>query len=184
MNTVAGPSPWWATVVIVVVPLVIIAAAELDERLRQRESPLRRAVDILRNWMLPAFAVWAIAVPVVGLDNDSLIPTVAASFLLVSTTAVVLVVLKLVVGGIGERRRGRRATCPTAPTCGPTNSCSPHRRMGSCRVLCGVWTCPQRLRALGVTSLIISFALQDTLSGLASGMLLLSDPPISNRRLD
>jgi small-conductance mechanosensitive channel/CRP-like cAMP-binding protein len=33
------------------------------------------------------------------------------------------------------------------------------------------------LTALGVTSLVVSFALQDTLSGLASGMLLLSDQP-------
>ncbi|MDG1267047.1 MAG: mechanosensitive ion channel [Ilumatobacter sp.] len=176
MNTVAGPSPWWATVVIVVVPLVIIAAAELDERLRQRESPLRRAVDILRNWMLPAFAVWAIAVPVVGLDNDSLIPTVAASFLLVSTTAVVLVVLKLVVGGIGERRREEERPVPQLLLAAPRIAV----------VLVAGWTLvgsvwgvdlSSALAALGVTSLIISFALQDTLSGLASGMLLLSDPP-------
>lgn len=109
MNTVAGPNPWWATVVIVAVPLIIIAAAELDERLRQRESPLRRAVTILRNWTLPAFAVWTIAVPVVGLQNDSLIPTIAASFLVVSTTAAVLVVLRVVIDGIGERRQIGRA---------------------------------------------------------------------------
>jgi CRP-like cAMP-binding protein len=33
------------------------------------------------------------------------------------------------------------------------------------------------MTALGVTSLVVSFALQDTLSGLASGLLLLSDSP-------
>ena len=176
MNTVAGPSPWWATVVIVVVPLVIIAAAELDERLRQRESPLRRAVDILRNWMLPAFAVWAIAVPVVGLDNDSLIPTVAASFLLVSTTAVVLVVLKLVVGGIGERRREEERPVPQLLLAAPRIAVV---LIAGWALVGSVWgvDLSSALAALGVTSLIISFALQDTLSGLASGMLLLSDPP-------
>jgi hypothetical protein len=73
VNTVAGASALWATVVIVVVPLVIIAAAEVDERLRQRESPLRSAVAILRNWTLPAFSVWAIARPVLGLEDDGVI---------------------------------------------------------------------------------------------------------------
>ena len=176
MNTVAGPNPWWATVVIVAVPLVIIAAAELDERLRQRESPLRRAVTILRNWTLPAFAVWAVAVPVIGLDNDSLIPTVAASFIVVSTTAVVLVVLKLVVGGIGERRRAADRPVPQLLLAAPRIAVL---LIAAWALVGSVWgvDLSSALAALGVTSLVISFALQDTLSGLASGMLLLSDPP-------
>ncbi len=112
MNTVAGTNPWWATVVIVLVPIVIIAAAELDERLRQRESPLRRAVTILRNWALPAFAVWAIAVPVLGLQADGVLPTTAASFLVLSVTAAALVVLRVVVDGVAERRRAADQPVP------------------------------------------------------------------------
>ena len=46
-------------------------------------------------------------------------------------------------------------------------------------LIAGVWQVDlsAALTALGVTSLIISFALQDTLSGLAAGILLLSDQP-------
>jgi len=46
-------------------------------------------------------------------------------------------------------------------------------------LLSGVWdiNLSGLLTALGVTSLVVSFALQDTLSGLASGFLLLSDQP-------
>jgi hypothetical protein len=46
-------------------------------------------------------------------------------------------------------------------------------------LIAGVWgvDLSAALTALGVTSLVISFALQDTLSGLASGALLLSDAP-------
>ena len=46
----------WALVVALVLPLSIVAAGELDERLRQRQSPLRPAVEVLRNFALPLLA--------------------------------------------------------------------------------------------------------------------------------
>ena len=170
--------------VIVVVPLVIIAAAELDERLRQRESPLRRAVDILRNWMLPGVCgVGRLRCRSSASITIHSSPTVAASFLLVSTTAVVLVVLKLVVGGIGEQSSGRRATCPTAPTCGPTNSCSPHRRMGSCRVCVG---CGPVLSACGIGRDVAHHLICSPrhIERSCVGHVVAQRSPISNRRLD
>ena len=44
-------------------------AAELEERLRQSESPMRAAVLTLRNWVLPFFAAWALLVPVLGVED-------------------------------------------------------------------------------------------------------------------
>ena len=64
-------SLFWAIVVIVVVPLAVLGAAEFDERLRQRDSPLRSAMSIVRTWALPAFAVWAVLRPVLGRTEDS-----------------------------------------------------------------------------------------------------------------
>ena len=176
MNTVAGTNPWWATFVIVVVPIVIIAAAELDERLRQRESPLRSAVTVLRNWTLPAFAVWAIAVPVLGFATDLVIPTVAATVVVLSVAVAALVVLRVVIDGIGERRRATDQPVPQLLLAAPRIVLI---LVAAWILIAGVWgvDLSSALAALGVTSLVISFALQDTLSGLASGMLLLSDQP-------
>jgi small-conductance mechanosensitive channel len=176
VNTVAGASALWATVVIVVVPLVIIAAAEVDERLRQRESPLRSAVAILRNWTLPAFSVWAIARPVLGLEDDGVISIVAATVVVISVTAAALVVLRLVIDGIRGRRRATDRPVPQLLLAVPRIVVL---LVAAWLLIAGVWgvDLSSALAALGVTSLVISFALQDTLSGLASGMLLLSDQP-------
>lgn len=176
MNPVVATNPWWAAAVIVIVPLVIIAAAELDERLRQRESPLRRAVTVLRNWTLPAFAVWVIMVPVLGRSNNSLIPTVSGSLLVLSIAAASLIVLRVVVDGIAERRRAVDEPVPQLVLAVPRIALV---LVAAWMLVGGVWgvDLSSALAALGVTSLVISFALQDTLSGLASGMLLLSDQP-------
>ncbi len=176
MNPVSGVNPWWAAVIILVVPIVIIAASELDERLRQRESPFRDAVSILRTWTLPAFAIWAIAVPVLGAEPDAFIPTVAASIMVVTITWAALVVLRVVVGRIRERRRAADQPVPQLLLAAPRIVVI---IAGAWILIGSVWgvDLSAALAALGVTSLVISFALQDTLSGLASGMLLLSDQP-------
>ena len=176
MNTVAGTNPYWATVMIIVVPAVIIVAAELDERLRQRESLLRPAVTVLRNWTLPAFAVWAIAVPVLGFATDRVVPTLAATVMVISITVAALIVLRVVVDGIRERRRAADEPVPQLLLATPRILLI---LVAAWILLAGVWgvDLSSALAALGVTSLVISFALQDTLSGLASGMLLLSDQP-------
>ena len=176
MNDVTGAT-WWAGVVILVVPLLIIVAAEFDERLRQRESTLRPAVTVIREWGLPFFAVWAVLVPVLGVDNDNIAVQVAASGMVLAIAIAVLRVIQALIASYQSRPRlpGTRA--------------APQLLLAVPRIVTlivagwllidGVWgvDLSAALTALGVTSLVISFALQDTLSGLASGMLLLSDQP-------
>ena len=169
----------WTVVVILVVPLLVIGAAELDERLRQRDSPLRGAVSIVRTWALPAFAIWAVLRPVLGRDAHSLGVQSAATALVVALGAAGLHILRIVMARISDRPR-RDGTGPV-----------PQLLLALPRILVlltivwvlisGVWGVDLSglLTALGVTSLVVSFALQDTLSGLASGFLLLSDQPFS-----
>lgn len=178
MSEYGGTSAFWAVVVIVVVPVAVIATAELDERLRQRESSLRRAVGVLRSWGLPFFAIWALLVPVLGGDDDAFAVRVASTGLLLSIAAALSRVVNIGIDAARTRSQlpGRRGVpellllLPRLAVILATGWI----------LLESVWgvNLSAALTALGVTSLIVSFALQDTLSGLASGLLLLSDQPI------
>jgi small-conductance mechanosensitive channel/CRP-like cAMP-binding protein len=170
-------SLFWAIVVIVVVPLAVLGAAEFDERLRQRDSPVRSAMSIVRTWALPAFAVWAVLRPVLGRSEGSFSVQLAATALFVALGAATLRLLKFVTATISSRKREAGH--------GPVPQlllAVPRITVISVLVwvlLTNVWGVDLSglLAALGVTSLVVSFALQDTLSGLASGFLLLSDQP-------
>lgn len=167
----------WALIAIVVVPMAVLAAAEVDERLRQRNSTLRGAVGILRKWALPIFALWVVMVPVLGRPSDSLGVRLVTTALVLVLAAFALQVLRVLVSRLaGRPRSDGRGPVPQLLLAVP--------RILTLLVvgwvlLANVWgvDLSAALTALGVTSLVVSFALQDTLSGLASGFLLLSDQP-------
>ncbi|MGB0114909.1 MAG: mechanosensitive ion channel family protein [Ilumatobacteraceae bacterium] len=169
---------WISTMLLVfLVPLLVIATSELDERLRQRDSPLRRPLSAVRLWVLPVFALWAITRLVLDLDPDHFIAVALATLLVIGLAIAATRLLAVGVDSI----RGR----PRADGRGPV----PQLMLALPRILLllvigwlllgVVWgvDLSAALTALGVTSLVVSFALQDTLSGLASGFLLLSDQP-------
>ena len=167
----------WAVVVVIVVPLAVIAASEADERLRQRESALRGALSMLRMWALPFFAVWAVLVPVLSLDEESVGVRIAATGLILAVAIAAQRVLRVVINRIRHRPTSdERGSVPQLLLALPRIAIVLFT-MGF--LLGGVWGVDLSavLTTLGVTSLVVSFALQDTLSGLASGMLLLSDQP-------
>lgn len=167
----------WAATFIVVLPLVILAATEAEERLRQRQSPLRRPLVIARNWVLPAFALWSLLVPVLDVDTSSPVVIVVATWLAVAVIVVVLAVIGVVIDKVrGRTDDGGRQAVPQLLLALPRLAVF---IVGGAIIVGGIWgvNLSAALTALGVTSLIVSFALQDTLSGLASGVLLLGDQP-------
>lgn len=168
---------FWAVLVIVVVPVAVLAAAELDERLRQRDSAVRTAVGVLRSWVLPILAAWIVLVPVLGVDTEQWYVRFVASALVVSAAIAALALLRTVLAGITTRRRAAgRGAVPQLLLALPRLVLLLVVVWMLLRVVWGV-DLSAALTALGVTSLVVSFALQDTLSGLASGFLLLSDQP-------
>ncbi len=107
----SDPAAVWALILVVVLPVVIIGAAELEERLRQRDSALTPVVSILRAWTVPFFAAWALTRGLFGLSSDSLFIDVVGTGLLLSAAAAGLAVVRLGVNWLktwGEESDERR----------------------------------------------------------------------------
>ncbi len=176
-DLLSDPAAAWALILVVVLPVVIIGTVEFEERLRQRDSTLTPVVSILRAWTIPFFAAWALVRGLFGFADDNLITILLGTGLLISTTAAALAAVRVIVKwlkswGEAEDRRGIPQLLLALPRVAVLI-------IAGWLLIDGVWgvDLSAALTALGVTSLVISFALQDTLSGLASGALLLADAP-------
>ncbi len=173
------PAAMWAIGLTVLLPLLILAFGELGERLRQSDSPFQGTVSLVRSWFLPLFAVWILATAVVEIDRDQPAVRWLATAVVGVATIALLSLLRALVSVIRTRSM--------APG---------HRKVPELLFLLprlvvlltafwlllqGIWDVDlsNLATALGVGSLVVSLALQDTLSGLASGFLLLGDRPFS-----
>ena len=165
----------WAALLVIALPIVIIGAGELEERLRYRDSRFLPAVSILRTWILPLFAAWAVLAALLG--TNAFATRVVGSALLLAITAAVLAVLRVIIDWVRSRpREGGRRQLPRLLLAVPRLLVI---LVAAWLLVVGVWDLDlsSLLTALGVTSLVVSVALQDTLSGIASGFLLMSDHP-------
>jgi small-conductance mechanosensitive channel len=167
----------WSAALIIGLPALIIAAGELQERLRQRGSALERPVATLRNWVLPLATLWALVVLVLGFSREAFFVRVLATVTLVALTTAILQLVSY-----GTDRWKKRSDIPGVRQVPQLLLMLPRLfvlLVVGWFLLVVVWNVDLSgaLAALGVTSLIISLALQPTLSSLASGLLLLGDRP-------
>jgi small-conductance mechanosensitive channel/CRP-like cAMP-binding protein len=168
-----------AAVLILVLPALILATGELQERLRLRGSPLEEPVATLRNWILPLVALWTLLVWVFDVDASNLFVRLVATGVLVAVTVAVLQVIRYF-----TNRARQRSSIPGVRHVPQLVLMLPRLIViiaAGWILFTAVWNVDLSglFAALGVTSLIISLALQDTLSGLASGLLLLADRPFN-----
>jgi len=169
----------WAAIIIVLLPLLVIGTREFEERLRQRDSEFRDAVSTMRVWVVPMVTIWVLGRALFDLSDDNPLLQLLGSAILIASAIAAASALRVVVAWLADQpaRTGRRPI--------------PRLILALPRLLlilatlwfliAGVWgvDLSAALTALGVTSLVISFALQDTLSGIASGFTLLADQPFS-----
>lgn len=167
----------WAALLIVALPVLIIIAGEAQERLRQRGSVLEHPVATIRNWVLPLAAAWALIVLVFEADSESIVVQVLSTALIIATTVASVQILRWA----ADRAR-ERSLIPGVRRIPELLLTLPRLivfLVAGWILFDTIWNVDLTglLAALGVSSLIISLALQPTLSGLASGLLLLADKP-------
>ena len=179
MTTFDASNVLLAAIVIVVLPALIIGVGEVEERLRQRDSSFQSPVAIVRVWVVPLAAVWMLLRTLFDVDADDVGLRLLDTALLLAIAASVLSALRVVVDRVSNRprRSGHRAV-PRLLLAMPRLVVILLTAWALIAVVWGV-DLSSALTALGVTSLVISFALQDTLGGIASGFTLLSDQPFS-----
>jgi small-conductance mechanosensitive channel len=177
MSLFNDPIAVWAAVLIIVLPILIVAAGEVQERLRQRGSPLERPVGTLKNWVLPLVVVWVLVVSVFQVSPSNFFVRVLATAVVLTLVASALQLINLLTAAVTQRSllpggRGVPQLLLLLPRLVVF-------LVAGWIIVSSIWAFDLTglFAALGVTSLVISLALQPTLSSLASGLLLLGDRP-------
>lgn len=167
----------WAAILIVAIPVSVVVAGEVAERLRQRSSPLASPVSLVRDWVLPLVVAYVVVRALVQMGADATVSRFIATAAIIAAAIALSLVTRVLVAAVKRRAsEERRAAPPQLLLVLP--------RLALVLVtlwllLSTVWgvEVSSALTALGVTSLIISLALQQPLGSLASGLLLLGDQP-------
>ncbi len=168
----SSPVTVWAIIFILALPVLIIFAGELQERLRLRGSLLEKPLATLRNSFLPATTALVIAVGLFNVDRSSFLVRVLGSIVVFTATVAALQAIRYAFA-----RAKERSETPGVRTVPKLLNLVPQMAViafASWILVSLVWDVDLSglFAALGVTSLIVSLALQPTLSGLASGMLI------------
>ena len=155
----------------------VLGLTLLIRRFGGSSAPLSNVLQGLRNFVIPLALTWFLIVELAGIDQSAVVAKIAQSLFWVSVIWVGTATVKLL---FFARRDGStwRARVP-----GLFINLTQVSLMlvGAALVIAGVWN--QNLGALlatlGVGSLVVGLALQDTLGNLFAGISLLSEQPFS-----
>ena len=166
----------WVSVLVFGFPVAMVLLGEAIRRLQRRHNPILPAVRILRNWVMPSLTLQILLVQVMGLSRATTLVRLSETMLWISLIYGALTLLNSILFE-GAPQGSWQAKVPQL-----------FRDLGrfllvllgSSIVLSTVWGADLGgfLTALGVGSLVLGLALQDSLGNIFSGVALLFEQPV------
>ena len=167
----------WALFLVLALPLNLIVLGEIRLRLRRRSHPLAKPVQALRNRLVPLLSLFLFLNHVIELPADNILVKLTGTFLWICAIDVVLAFVNILVFEVQKGANWRKQV--------------PKLLIELCRlalvlvgigfVLSQVWGADLAgvATALGVSSIVLGLALQDTLGSIMSGIALLFERPFN-----
>lgn len=166
---------WWALAIAVGVPVVLVILTEVLGALTRRGSPAAKPVRLLRNWVVPVAALFALLVFAFRSDAENVWPRVIATIL--GFLLILLVLSAFNVALFANAKEG--SWQERIPTIFVELARLILVVVGLALLFQWVWNADVGglIAALGVTSIVIGLALQNAVGGVISGLLLLFEQP-------
>lgn len=162
--------------VILGLPLLMIALGEAIHRLRRSGSPLAGVFSATRTLLVPLLAAWLIAARFFAVPSDGMPLQVVRTLFWIALTYTLLLLFRNIVAAGGERKTSWQIIMPNLLF----QLVRALLVFGALTyLLASVWKIDvsKIIGTLGIGSLVIALALQDTLSNLVSGFLLIIESP-------
>ena len=167
----------WAVTLAIAFPLLVIVLGEVSHRLQRRSKPLAATLKIVRNLVLPVFVSMLFIQHVLKLDaNGNFVKSIETLFWICVIHALLSLVTAVLFAEAEENTWRARV---------PKLLIDLSRLflvlLGTAIVLAAVWKADLAglAAALGVSSIVLGLALQDTLGSIMSGIALLVERPFT-----
>jgi small-conductance mechanosensitive channel len=167
----------WAVALVVGFPLLAIVLGEVIHRLQQQDKPLAATLRIVRNLVLPVFVAMLFVQYVLKLDTNGKFVKSIETLFWICTIHAALSLISAVLFKEAEANTWRARV----PKLLIDLSQLVLVLLGTAIVLATVWNADLAglATALGVSSLVLGLALQDTLGSIMSGIALLFERPFT-----